>query len=212
MPIDDKTEDSLTSSAVVSIPKKNRSGFKFFLFFTLLAAGVVTGLHHSGIIDIRPFMWNIIPKIPFVRDYLSVPEIYTLTVDERRKLELQQWQERLDIKERELQVMLAQSESLSDDIAARQQEIDRQAADLAMDQNVAVRNETTPEEEALMKELTATYQEISPRRSAQIVAQLPEHLAVELMKNLPQEARASILARMDPRRAARITENLANPQ
>jgi len=108
---------------------------------------------------------------------------------------------------------MTQSESLLSDVDARQRRVERQEADLlAREADVRNRAEATPEEEALMRELTRTYQEMSPRRSAQIMAQLPEHLAVELMKNLPQDTRASILARMDPRRAARITESLANPQ
>jgi len=216
--VDDRTEDSLAPSAPAPAPKKpkSRSRLKSYLFFVLLAAGAVTGLHHSGFIDARPLIWNVVPLVPYVgdylKDYLNIPEVYTLTVDERRKLELQQWQDRLDIKERELEERAARSESLSNEIAARQQMIDRQTADLARERDLTVRNEATPEEEELIRELTRTYQEISPRRSAQIMEQLPDHLAVELMRNLPQDTRASILSRMDPRRAARLTENLANPQ
>ncbi|MCL2767221.1 MAG: MgtE intracellular region [Synergistaceae bacterium] len=205
-------------AAVASTPKetKKRRKLKYFLFFTLLLAGLITGLHNSGIIDVRPFIWTVVPKIPFIGDYLKghleIPEVYTLTVEERRKLELKQWQERLDAKERGLLEKVTQLESSSGDIAAKQQRIDKKEAELlAKESDIKIRNEATPEEEALIKELTGTYQEISPRRSAQIMAQLPDHLAVELMKNLPHDARASILSRMDPRRAARLTENLANP-
>jgi len=214
----EEDSDSLASVAVAPIPKKSKSWrkLKTFLLFILLIAGTVFGMHHSGYINISPFIWSTAPKIPFIGDYLTnrfnIPEIYTLTVEERRKLELQQWQDRLDIKERELKEKLVQSELLANDIAARQLRIDKQEADFsAKESDIKSREEATPEEEALMKELSGTYQEISPRRSAQIMAQLPDHLAVELMRNLPQDARASILSRMDPRRAARLTESLVNP-
>ncbi|MCL1941673.1 MAG: hypothetical protein FWG09_06995 [Synergistaceae bacterium] len=211
--------DSAASPIVTPAPKKrkSRSRLKTFFFLILLTAGVITGLHHSGFIDVRPFIWNTVPKIPFAGDFLkehlNIPEVYTLTVEERRKLELRQWQERLDLKERELQAKLDQSESLSNDISARMQKMDKRETDLsAQESNVKAKGDATPEEEALMKELTDTYQEMAPSKSAKIMAQLPDHLAVDLLRKLPQDARASILAKMEPRKAARITESLANPQ
>jgi len=111
-----------------------------------------------------------------------------------------------------LQLKIGQLESLSNDIAERQQRIDKQETDfLAKEKSANSKSEATPEEEVLIKELTDTYREISPRRAALIMAQLPDHLAVELLKKLPQDARASILGKMEPRRAAKITEVLANP-
>ena len=215
--MEEDSDSSTSSAAPVSKKSKSWGKLKTFLFFILLIAGAVTGIHHSGAVDVRPFMWNVAPKIPFIGDYLkenlNIPEIYTLTVAERRKLELQQWQERLDVKERELEAKLAQSESLSNDIAARQQRIDRQEASLsARESDLTKKSEATPEEEALMKELVSTYQEMSSRNAAQIMAQLPDHLAVEVIKKLPQDARASILSKMPAKRAAQITENLVNPQ
>jgi len=175
-------------------------------------------MHTSGAIDIRPFVWNVVPKVPFVGDaltkHIGVPEVYTLSVTERRKLELQQWQQRLDERERELQRNAAELELLNNDISQRQQKVEKQETEmLEKDKDIARgKNEASPHEEALIKEIANTYREISPRKAAGIMAQLPDHLAIELMRNLPQDTRASILARMDPRRAARITENLADPQ
>ena len=215
---DSKGESLASSVAFVSKKSKSRRGLKFFIFFVLLITGIIVGMHTSGTVDIRPFVWNVVPKIPFIGDYLkehlSIPEIYTLTVSERRKLELQQWQQRLDTRERELLENSAELESLQNDIESRQRRVERQENDLLDKERVIAKgkNEATPEEEALIKEIANTYREISPRRAARIIAQLPENLSIELMRNLPQDARASILARMDPRRAARITENLADPQ
>ncbi|MCL1875273.1 MAG: hypothetical protein FWF87_03305 [Synergistaceae bacterium] len=215
---EDAKNDSLASSAVpISKKSKSRHRFRSFLLIALLITGVVTGMHTSGFIDVRPYIWNVAQRIPLFENYLkthfNIPEIYTLTVAERRKLELQQWQDRLDIRERELQAKAAQTEFLSSDLVLRQQKIDKKEADLLeKEKGVNTKGkDATPEEEALMKEITDTYQEISPRRAAQIMAQLPDHLAAELMKKLSQDARASILAKMDPKRAARITERLANP-
>jgi flagellar motility protein MotE (MotC chaperone) len=216
---EDDNSDILVSSAVPIYKKpKSRFGFKFFLLSTMLLTGIATGMHFSGYIDVRPYIWSVAPKIPFIGDYLkshlNIPDVYTLTVADRRKLELQQWQERLDNKEKELQAKTSQSDSLSSELASRKKRIDQQEAELFEKEKIAKTKgkEATAEEEALIKELTDTYQEINPRRAAQIMTQLPDHLAVDLMKKLPQESRASILAKMDPKRAARLTENFANPQ
>jgi flagellar motility protein MotE (MotC chaperone) len=212
---DTNNDVSLYSAAQVSKKPKKRSKLKFLFLTALLLSGVVTGMHVGGYIDIRPYIWELSPKIPFIgsylKEYLDIPEIYTLTVSERRKLELQQWQDRLDAKERELQAIINKSELLSNDIELRQQRINKQEADLLEKENETKVSEITPEEEKLIIELTNTYRDMSPRRAAQIIAQLPNDLAVEMMKKLPQDARASILEKMDPVKAARITENLANP-
>jgi flagellar motility protein MotE (MotC chaperone) len=50
---------------------------------------------------------------------------------------------------------------------------------------------------------------MSARNAAQIVEQVSESLAVELLQKLPVDARASILGKMEPRKAARLTERMA---
>ena len=206
---------SFSSAAQTSKKPKKRSKFKYLFLLALLLSGVVTGMHVGGYIDVRPYVWDYAPKIPFIGDYLKehldIPEIYTFTVTERRMLELQQWQERLDKKEKDLQAMAEKSELLSNEIESRQQRIDKQEADLLEKEIDTRMSVATPEEEELISELTNTYQDMSPRRAALIMAQLPNDLAVDMMKKLPLDARASILEKMDPIRAARITENLANP-
>ena len=213
---DEVTSDaSFSSEAQISKKPKKRSKLKILFFLTLLLSGVITGMHVGGYIDVRPYVWELSPKIPFIGDYLKehldIPEVYTFTVAERRKLELQQWQDRLDSKEKELQAMSRQSELLTSEIESRQQRINKQEADLLEKERDIRVSEVTPEEEKLVKELTDTYRDMSPRRAAQIMAQLPNDLAVEMMKKLPQDSRASILEKMDPIKAARLTENLANP-
>ncbi|MCL2146922.1 MAG: hypothetical protein FWH52_03845 [Synergistaceae bacterium] len=212
---DVNNDASISSAAQISKKPKKRSKFKYLFLLILLLSGVITGMHVGGYIDVRPYVWELSPKIPFIGDYLveylDVPEIYTLTVAERRKLELQQWQDRLDIKEKELMAMSRQSELLSSDIEQRRQRINKQEADLLEKEKDVRVSEATAEEAELIRELTNTYRDMSPRRAAQIMAQLPNSLAVDMMKKLPQDTRASILEKMDPVKAARITEDLANP-
>lgn len=214
----DKEFDEEIEKSPQPIPEKKKSSkFKKYVFLLFLLIGAVAGLHMSGVIDVRPFVWGVVPKIPFVGEQLKtaldIPAVYTLTVEERRRLELQEWQTRLDAKEREAQKKLALAEAMSNDFAARTQKLQKQEDELSKsaeaDKN---KNDASAEEKALMDELIRTYQEVSPRRAALIVARLRDDLAVELLKKLPQDARASILSKLDPKRAATITEKLVIPE
>jgi flagellar motility protein MotE (MotC chaperone) len=69
--------------------------------------------------------------------------------------------------------------------------------------------EKPEEEKEYLDMLMKTFQDISPRRAALIMEQLREDLAVKLLERMPQDARASILGRMEAAMAARLTERLA---
>ena len=204
------------------IPKKKKKKKKmgkltFFFWLLLLALGTATGLHLSGIWDGRPLFWNIVPQIPYIGKQLSeffrIPEIYSLTVAERRAIELKDWQQRLDAKER----ALANTESasltsfdeqintlntLSRDLTRRQRVLEQQEALLNSDNNA----EATASEQEMMNQVARTYQDMSARNAAAIVEQLRDALAVVLLMKLPNDARASIMGKIKPAKAARITE------
>ena len=63
-----------------------------------------------------------------------------------------------------------------------------------------------------MNQVARTYQDMSARNAAAVVEQLRDSLAVELLMRLPNDARASILGKIKPAKAARITELMARPQ
>ena len=99
---DPRQEEAVNASAVEKKPKvkAKKSRFSLFLLLLLLAAGIGVGLHFSGLWDGRPLFWGTVPKIPYVGPslarFFNVPEQYTLTVQERRRRELEAWQKRLD--------------------------------------------------------------------------------------------------------------------
>jgi flagellar motility protein MotE (MotC chaperone) len=66
-------------------------------------------------------------------------------------------------------------------------------------------------ERNMVEQVAKLYPEMSARNAAQIMEQLREPLAVELLQKLPTDARASILGKMDPKKAARLTELMAGP-
>ncbi|GHV44698.1 hypothetical protein FACS1894204_02250 [Synergistales bacterium] len=209
------TDDQRESKPIVFPPNKKKRGKVGILFLSLLlAVGAATGLHFSGMWDGRPLLWEYAPKIPYIgknlSSFLRVPEQYTLTAADRRAFELTEWQKRLDERERGLSNRESEVNTASDDLGARASRVARQEErarqNPAQNQNAADANS---DERKLMENVAKTYQDMSARNAAQIIEQLSEPLAVELMQKLPVDARGSILGKMDPRKAARLTELMA---
>ncbi|NLL36941.1 MAG: hypothetical protein GX256_05400 [Fretibacterium sp.] len=195
---------------------RKRSRFMMFLLFLLLLTGVTTGLHLSGLWDMRPLFWGTIPKIPYVGEplarFFDVPQQYTLNVAERRSLELEEWQKRLDERETLLSQQKGQLSAVSDDLEARAQHLHERESELLNLSAERSEGEVTEAEKNLINQVAKTYQDMSARNAAQIVEQLRENLAVELLYKLPVDARASILGKMKPQKAARLTELMARPE
>ena len=208
------------SEPIVIRKKKKKKGmgkFTFFLWMLLLALGTATGMHLSGIWDGRPLFWTIIPKIPYfgsqLSEFFNVPEFYALSVGERRAVELEQWQRRLDALERSIESRdVARMEvyenrelalvELSRDVARRQRRLRAMEAEQANQEN----DGPTETEQELMNQVARTYREMSARNAAAVVEQLRDNFAVELLMRLPNDVRASILGKLKPTKAARITE------
>ena len=217
-------QDTAPSEPIVRKKKKKKKLGKltFFFWLILLALGTATGMHLSGIWDGRPLFWTIIPNIPYVGPQLSeffqVPEFYALSVGERRAVELEQWQRRLDARERAIEssdverMTVYESRELalmdlSRDIARRQRRLRAETEEAAQDNSGP-----TETEQELMNQVARTYQDMSARNAAAIVEQLRDAFAVELLMKLPNDARASIMGKLRPAKAARITELMSRPQ
>ena len=220
-----QNEQAQTPAPVPLKRKKKKKGmgkFTFFLWLLLLALGTATGMHLSGIWDGRPLFWMTIPRIPYfgpqLAEFFQVPEFYALTVEERRAVELEQWQRRLDAQERALESRdvsrlevyerreLALVE-LSRDVARRQRRL------RALEEAQTTQDNDTPTEteQELMNQVARTYRDMSARNAAAIVEQLRDAMAVELLLRLPNDVRASIMGKVKPTKAARITELMAHP-
>lgn len=129
MPEDINKIDVQEEKTSPKLPKKKKSkkGLTLFILLLLIAGGAV-GLSFSGIWDARPFFYTLTPKIPYFGDRLSelldIPEIYTLTVDERRAYELRRWQDGLSEREQKLKVLDSSLQSLSQDLSQKQARLD----------------------------------------------------------------------------------------
>jgi flagellar motility protein MotE (MotC chaperone) len=211
--LEESAADSPQSSVPVAKKKKKRGKGRLFFPLLLLAAGVSMGLHFSGLWDARPLLWNIIPQIPYIgqpiANFFKIPEQYTLTVAQRRAYELEEWQKRLNERERDLNVRESAVETASDDVETRLERLAQQEASMQRTAEQRPDETATDAEKKLIDQVVKTYQDMSPRNAAQIVEQVREPLAVELLQKLPPDARASILGKMTPPKAARLTELMA---
>ncbi len=222
---EERPQDAAPSEPIVRKKKKKKKLGKmtFFFWMILLALGTATGMHLSGIWDGRPIFWTIIPKIPYfgpqLSEFFQVPEFYALSVGERRAVELEQWQRRLDARERAIESSDVERMTvyenrelalmdLSRDIARRQRRLRTETEQTAAQNNSG----PTETEQELMNQVARTYQDMSARNAAAIVEQLRDAFAVELLMKLPNDARASIMGKLRPAKAARITELMSRPQ
>ncbi|MDR1978418.1 MAG: MgtE intracellular region [Synergistaceae bacterium] len=200
----------------VSKKKKKRGKGRLLFPLLLLASGIGAGLHFSGLWDARPLMWGIVPQIPYIgrpiADFFKIPEQYTLTVAQRRAFELEAWQKRLDERERRLGERESAVDTASGDVEMRSERLTRQEASMRQTADQKSNETASDAEKKLIDQVVKTYQDMSPRNAAQIVEQVREPLAVELLQKLPPDARASILGKMDPKKAARLTERMAEGQ
>ena len=210
--------DAAAEAAAPKKKKKKKKTGKLTILFWLLILGIGTavGLHFSGLWDGRPLFWSIMPQIPYAGDYISkffdIPAEYSLTPNERRSIELADWQKRLDAKERELTSLDYVLGMSSRDLDYQMRTFNAQRQNAAAGGGDSSGLNPTAEEQELMNQIARTYQDMSARNAAAIVEQLRDALAVDLLMKLPNDARASILGKVRPTKAARLTELMTRPR
>jgi len=207
--------------------KEKKRGCGFFLLLILLAAGAAAGLHASGAVDLRPYVYPVVPRIPYVgetlEELLDIPAIYTMTADERRRVELDDWENRIaesvrmmDERERDLNVMSDDLGELErtleterEELASRLEALNEEAAEMETETRAPGGADTDGED---IQETIRTFQDMSPRNAASILERLNEDLAVSILDGLPLDTRGNFLGRMDAEKAARLTEQLSELQ
>ncbi|MDR1137131.1 MAG: MgtE intracellular region [Synergistaceae bacterium] len=203
--------------------KKKKRGCGFFILLTLLAVGAAAGLQASGGVDLRPYVYPVVPRIPYVGNQLasmlSIPEIYAMTAQDRRRIELGEWESLIAESARSLDRRELALDSLSDDLAERENILDAQRAELAArldalsgDAAGSVNETSADAGENGIGETIRTFQDMSPRNAAAIMEKLDGDLAVAILDGLPQDTRGTLLGRMDAEIAANLTERLTELQ
>ena len=208
------SEAALSAAPAVAKKKKKKLGKISLLFILLLLAfGAGTGLHFSGIWDARPLVWEVVPQIPYVgkgvANFFGIPEQYTLTVNERRTYEQNERQKRLDERERNLIGREGAVDAASADIAVRSRRLADSEAAAKDDDARRAEDAASTAEKDLIAQRIKDFNTMQARNAAQIVEEMRDDLAVKILQGLTNDARASILGRMDARKAARLIELLS---
>lgn len=196
-------------------PKKKgkKRGCAMYFFALLALMGIVGGLQASGAVDMRPALYPVVPKLPWVGEQLSnimgIPKLYALTAQQRRALELEASKKRIDDEIKKTEAEKKRLDALSGDLNLKEADI----AKLQKELTDRLKNLPVSDDKKDIKrdlgDLLQTYQDISPRNAAQIMEKMDEELAVTLLAELPQEQTARILAKMTPELAAKLTERLS---
>jgi flagellar motility protein MotE (MotC chaperone) len=203
--------------------KKKKRGCGFFIMLTLLAAGAAAGLQASGGVDLRPYVYPVVPKIPYVGNQLasllSIPETYAMTTQQRRKIELDELESVIAERARSLDMRELSIAAMSDDLAAKGNSLDAQMEELASrlealsgDSAGNTAGSGGDSDDTGIEETIRTFQDMSPRNAAAILEKLDEDLAVTILDGLPQDTRGTLLGRMDAEIAANLTKQLTELQ
>ncbi|GHV30428.1 hypothetical protein FACS1894167_11250 [Synergistales bacterium] len=200
--------------------KKKGKGCGFLILLAILAAGAAAGVQASGAMDLRPYVYPVIPKLPLVgndlREALAIPDTYSLTPEERRRIENEEWDRRIAAEVRSLDEYKRSIEKVSKDLTVKEQDLDYEreelakklealSSDMSGDQDAAA---PTPSQQEDIKEIVNTFNQMSVRNAAGILEKLNPNLSVAILDGLPEDTRANILGRMEAEKAAGLTERL----
>ena len=207
--------------------KKKRRGCGFFIVMILLAAGAAVGLQVSGGVYLRPYVYPVVPRILYagetLKDLLGIPDVYAMTAEERRRVELEEWERGIAESVRSMDEREERLNVLSGDLGERERSLDAEREEIAkrleaLSRDMAERGvdaASPPGGDADgqgIQETIRTFQDMSPRNAAAILEKLDEGLAVSILDGLPQDSRGTLLGRMDAEKAARLTEQLTELQ
>jgi len=199
--------------------KKKKRGCGFFILLLLLAAGTSAGLQLSGSVDFRPFVYNVVPKLPKIGDslksLLNIPDVYSLTTEERRRMELEEWEAAITDSVRSIDARQKALEKVSRDLSLKERDLVRDRDELAarieaLSNDMASNNgaPVTDSQQAEIGEIIGTFGQMSVRNAAAIVEKLNTNLAVAILDGMPEDTRASVLQRIEAATAAALTERL----
>lgn len=202
--------------------KRKKRGCGFFLILALLASGVAAGVQASGGADMRPYVYEVVPRIPFVGKKLAslfgIPETYSLTTDERRRIELDEWEVEIAKRARSLDAQIKAAEAASKDLTRREREVEEARENLrarieALSGDMGGSGENfSAEQRDELERIVKTFEEMSPKNAAAILEKLDGNLAVSVLDQLTEDFRAKTLGRMDAEMAAALMERLSEYQ
>jgi flagellar motility protein MotE (MotC chaperone) len=203
--------------------KKKKRGCGCVSMLLLLAVGVAAGIQASGGADLRPYVYEVVPRLPKVgpalTELLGIPAEYSLTVTERRQLELNEWETQIASALRSIDERQKNLDSVSKDLSGKEDDLETQREELAARLEALSDDAVAPgagtassQRKEELEDIIRTFQERSPRNAASILEKLSPNLAVAVLDGLPMDSRANLLGRMEAVTAAGLMEQLTELQ
>lgn len=107
-----------------------------------------------------------------------------------------------------------QLKNRDDEITQLQEQLDNKNSDLEkakldnsqLQQDIKDLNAAQKESKRALKDIVSTYETMSPKKSAPIIAKMTDTEALKILSSVKPEVLAAIMENMDPTQAARFTE------
>ncbi|MBP2240129.1 flagellar motility protein MotE (MotC chaperone) [Cytobacillus eiseniae] len=138
-------------------------------------------------------------KIPFLSSAFSEDTKESAEEMETKMIELE-----AEIKDREAKI-----DKLESELKSKDQEISRSVLEKErLEEEIAELTAMKDENKRAFKDIVKTYETISAKKAAPILAQMTEEEAIQILTNLKSDTLAAIMEKMEPEDAARYTELL----
>lgn len=189
--------------------KKSMNPFLWIVFAIIIPLIIVSTLtvfilNMAGV-DVTGWFKNTASNIPVVSNFITTEEEQAVE-DEIKKLT-----EMIEEKDLEITRLQTLSEDLETTISRLNQQI------LKLENEIASRDELAEQEEELevennesLKQIVSSYESMKTKHAAIIIQNLENDLAIDILKELPNDRRGKILEAMDPERVAELTKLFVN--
>jgi len=184
---------------------KKASRFQSFIFvivipllFAVTAALIIMTILGYNVFETAK---DVSQKLPFVSSAASDKEDSSVQAFEEKMIKLE-----AEIKDREAKItnLEAQLDTKDEEISAKQLEIEQ------LEKEIEELNKMKEENNRAFKDIVKTYETISAKKAAPILAQMEDKEALRILSVIKADALASILEKMNPEDAARYTELLTD--
>ncbi|NEU29371.1 MotE family protein [bacterium LRH843] len=165
------------------------------IVFTVILSGVIVSLLGINVLDKAKEIGG---SLPIVSSYLS---------DEPENLDGEQ----VPLLEQKIAEQQAELDKLHDEMKRKDEEIlQLERKQLQLEESQVVQKELAARKKKELGEIAKTYETMSPKNAAAILAALPIDEAFMHLEQVSIEVRANILAKMESKKAADLMSRLAN--
>lgn|SRR5690606_12750658 len=178
--------------------KTNKLQWFFFVIVVPVIFAITLLLVILTIVGVNPFQ--------AIQDYGSKVPIVSSFIDnaDEKKLEHEVSQLQATIKNNESIIM-----DLENEVNMKEKEIEDLKAQISqLEEQLLKRNKTMETYDETVKSITQSFSNMEPVNAANILVEMDENIALDVLNSLSSEARGNILAAMDAKDAAKFTDSL----